>query len=71
VLPYDVALRIDIDDRYESTLLANWSYDTMALMNILMSVIRGPAHPDKSKLCINGSGRRTPVTIIVRVMIMT
>ena len=39
-----VALRIDVDDNYESTLIANWGYDTMALMNIfiLMSVIRGP-----------------------------
>jgi len=40
VLSYDVAF-------YESTLLANWGYDTMALMNILMSVTRGPGHPDK------------------------
>jgi len=50
VLPYDVALRFDVDDNYESTgtLLANWGYDTMALMDILMSVIRGPGHPDKS-----------------------
>ena len=48
MLPYDVALRINIDDSDESTLLAIWGYDTMALMNTLMSVIRGPGHPDKS-----------------------
>jgi hypothetical protein len=47
VLLYDVALRIDVDDNYESTLLANWGYDTTSLMNILMSIIRGPEHPDK------------------------
>lgn len=45
---YDVALWSDVDDNYESTLLANWGYNTMVLMNILMSVIRGPGHPDKS-----------------------
>lgn len=28
MLPYDVALRINIDDSDESTLLANWGYDT-------------------------------------------
>ena len=33
-LPYDVALQIDADDNYESALLANWGYDTVALMNI-------------------------------------
>lgn len=43
---YDVAV-LD-DDNYESTLLANWGYDTMALMNVLMSLIRGSGHPDKS-----------------------
>jgi hypothetical protein len=45
---YDVALRINIGDNYESTLFANWGYDTTNFDAILMSVIRGPGHLDKS-----------------------
>lgn len=63
VVPYDVALRIDINDDYESTLFASWGYDATDFDVILMGVIRGPQHLDKRT--------KDAGTIIVSVMILT